>query len=70
MPETEPRSTFSTQEVADILGVHKNTLLNWIKAGKVPDAKRDWKRYRVWTATEIKRLKEFKDNYAQLEINL
>ena len=62
--------TFTTKQAADIVGVHKNTLLNWIKSGKVPDARRDWKRYRIWTVEEIKKLIEFKNNYKQLEINI
>jgi DNA-binding transcriptional MerR regulator len=46
--------TYTTQEVADILGVTKKTLLNWIRSGKVPEPRRDEKNnYRMWTAEDI-----------------
>ena len=68
--ETIAKKTYSTQQVADILEIHKNTLLNWIRSGKVPDAKRDWKRYRVWTEEDVKSLIEYKNDYSQLELRI
>ena len=46
--------TYTTQEVANIVGVTKKTLLNWLKLKKIPEPRRDQKNnYRVWTAAEI-----------------
>jgi len=64
------QETYSTQQVADLLGVHKNTLLNWIRSRKVSDAERDWKGYRVWTGQDVKRLLEFKSKYSQMKLEM
>ncbi len=46
--------TYKTQEVANILGVTKKTLLNWLRAEKVPEPRRnDENNYRIWTAEDI-----------------
>ena len=66
----DERKTFSTKEVADIVGVHKNTILNWIRDGKIPDARRDWKSYRIWTQRDLDRLIEFKNRYHQLDLDI
>jgi len=34
--DTDPVSLLSVSEYASCTGVHKHTVLNWIKAGKVP----------------------------------
>lgn len=64
------KSTYTTQQVADVLEIHKNTLLNWVRAGKVPDAKRDWKKHRVWTDADVRKLIEYKNNYSQMELRI
>jgi excisionase family DNA binding protein len=64
------QKAFTTQEVADIVGVHKNTVLNWVKTGKVPDARRDWKKYRVWSEKDVQRLIECKNKYMQLSLDI
>ena len=49
-----PKLTYTTQEVANIVGVTKKTLLNWLKSNKIPEPIRDEKNnYRVWTAADI-----------------
>jgi DNA-binding transcriptional MerR regulator len=46
--------TYTTQEVANIVGVTKKTLLNWLKSNKIPEPIRDeTNNYRVWTAADI-----------------
>jgi site-specific DNA-methyltransferase (cytosine-N4-specific) len=64
------QETYSTQQVADLVGVHKNTLLNWIRNRKVSDAERDWKGYRVWTGQDVKRLLDFKSKYSQMKLDM
>ena len=49
--------TFSTAFAARELGVSKNTLLRWINIGKVHDVKRDRNGWRVFTETDISRIK-------------
>lgn len=64
------RRDYSTQEVADLIEVHKNTVLNWIRSGKVPDVRRDWKGYRVWNVDDIERMIEFKNRFHQLKLDI
>lgn len=53
--------TYKTQEVADILGVSKKTLLNWLRAEKIPEPGRNGKNnYRVWTAEDIALIQKIK----------
>ncbi len=42
----------STMEVAKQAGVHKDTLLRWLRAGLVPEPSRDRKGWRVFTEDE------------------
>ena len=49
---------YTSQQVANILGVYKRTVFNWEKAGKIPKAKRDpMNNYRYYTDEDIKHLK-------------
>ena len=59
--------TYTTKKVAEIVGVHKNTLLNWIKSGKVQDVNKDWKDYRIWKDEDVERVKEYKSSYRQMK---
>ncbi len=50
---------YTSQQVAETLGIYKRTLLNWEAAGKVPKAKRDpMNNYRYYTKEDIARLKK------------
>ncbi|HOO55546.1 MAG TPA: helix-turn-helix domain-containing protein [bacterium] len=62
--------TYTTRQAADRVGVHKNTLLNWIRAGKVPEVERDWKNHRIWTEQDIEKLIEHKLGYMQLKFEI
>ncbi len=50
---------YSAAEAAQIAGVHKITLLRWIKAGKVPSGVRDRRRWRLFSAEDVERIKTF-----------
>ena len=44
----------STGQVAEILGVTKKTLKNWLKAELIPEPERNpMNRYRCWTLQDI-----------------
>lgn len=60
--------TYTTQEIADLVGVHKNTILNWIKGGKVLDPPRDRNNARIWNARDLKKLVELRDGLEQLPL--
>ena len=56
-------NVISTAQAAKRIGVSKNTLLRWISEGLIPDVKRDWRRWRVWTEEDIQRANAFKQAY-------
>ncbi|HUG54406.1 MAG TPA: helix-turn-helix domain-containing protein [Vicinamibacteria bacterium] len=43
----------TTLEVAHELKVSKQTLLNWLYAGKIPEPPRNGKGYRLWSAARV-----------------
>jgi len=43
----------TTLEVAHELKVSKQTLLNWLYAGKIPEPPRNSKGYRLWSAARV-----------------
>ncbi len=50
---------YNIQEVADELRVHKWTIYNWEKAGKIPKAARDpMNEYRIYTEVDLKKIKK------------
>lgn len=48
----------TTAEVAREIGVSKQTLLNWLYQGKVPEPPRDNRRYRLWSPSRVKLVRE------------
>jgi hypothetical protein len=44
---------FTTLEVASELKVSKQTLLNWLYQGKVPEPPRNKKGYRLWSPSRV-----------------
>jgi predicted site-specific integrase-resolvase len=48
----------TTLQVARDIGVSKQTLLNWLYAGKVPEPPRNRKGYRLWSASRISLVKK------------
>ena len=48
----------TTLEAAHALGVSKQTVLNWLYAGKVPEPPRNPKGYRLWSAARVALVKK------------
>ncbi len=55
-PADRPQHLTST-EVADLLGVTKRTLFNWLKAGKIPQPQRRPNGYFQWTLEDVQLLR-------------
>ena len=53
------KTTYSTKEVTDILGVSPRTLYRWLKAGKIPEPQRDRNQYRIFTKEDVEQIKEY-----------
>ena len=49
----------SITEVAKELGVTPKTITRWEKAGKIKQAKRDWKGWRVYSSKELEEMRGF-----------
>lgn len=47
----------TTLEVAHELNVSKQTLLNWLYAGKIPEPPRNRKGYRLWSSARVSLVK-------------
>ena len=52
--------TYSMTETAKLLGVHRQTMINWIRKGWVRP-KRDYRRYPVFTVLDIESMIEWKN---------
>ena len=49
---------FKSGEVAELLGVTKQTLLNWLRRGLVTEPERNpVTRYRLWTEKDVERVR-------------
>ena len=49
----------SITRVAKELGVTTKTIMRWEKAGKIKQAKRDWRGWRVYSSQEVEQIKSF-----------
>ena len=54
---------YATSDVADRIGVSRNTLLRWIAGGLLADVERDWRGWRVWSDEDVERARAFKEAY-------
>jgi site-specific DNA-methyltransferase (cytosine-N4-specific) len=48
----ETMATYTTRQVADMAGVHKDTLLRWLRDDRLPEPGRDRNGWRVFTSQE------------------
>lgn len=59
--------TFSTGQVAEMIGVHKLTMIRWLLAGRVKEPRRVKQggvELRIWTDRDVERVREYKQkNY-------
>lgn len=49
---------FQIQEVAQMLGVSRQTLQRWFREGKAPDVSRDHRGWRVFNEADVDRLRQ------------
>ena len=48
-----------SQEVADVLGITKRTLMNWLRTNKIQEPERNQaNRYRRWTTQDVERIRQ------------
>jgi len=59
--KTNRRKTYTTRQAAEMIGVSKNTLLNWFKQGKIPEVSRDYNGWRIFTDEDIARIRGYRD---------
>lgn len=59
--------SYSTQEVANLVGIHKNTLKRWLRSELVAEPRHTriaMQNHRVWSERDLERVKKFKEaNY-------
>jgi predicted DNA-binding transcriptional regulator AlpA len=54
---TERPQYLTSTEVADLIGVTKRTLFNWLKSGKIPQPLRRPNGYFQWTLEDVQLLR-------------
>jgi len=48
-----------SQEVADVLGITKRTLMNWLRTKRIQEPERNQaNRYRRWTTQDVERIRQ------------
>jgi excisionase family DNA binding protein len=61
------QDSFSTAEVAKLIGVAKKTVLRWLYAGTLPEPKHETfggVESRIWSAADLERARAYKEqNY-------
>ena len=53
--------TYSTHEVAQTVGVHKETILRWLREGRISEPSRDRNGWRLFTEGDLEKIKSFAD---------
>lgn len=54
----DDESFYTTQEIADLVGVSKSTILNWIKDEKIPMPQRNLQGWRLFSKADLKRIRD------------
>lgn len=55
------RLTYTTHEVADLVGISKRTLLNWLYQEKILEPRRDPRNnYRIWSDHDLRLALEYR----------
>lgn len=54
-------------DVAERLGVTPKTIMRWEKAKKVTRPRRDWRGWRIYDKTDLRRLRDFKETIIIIE---
>lgn len=52
-------SYYTTRQVADMAGIHKDTLLRWLREGRLPEPGRDRNDWRIFTPEEAERVVQY-----------
>ncbi|MBI3484699.1 MAG: MerR family transcriptional regulator [Acidobacteria bacterium] len=59
-------SPLSTKEIAALVGIHRVTLEEWLRKGKVKSPKKvriGGQTYRLWTDLDVERLRTYKERF-------
>ena len=51
--------TYTTRQVADMAGVHKDTLFRWLREGRLPEPSRDRNGWRIFTSEEAEKVVQY-----------
>jgi excisionase family DNA binding protein len=54
----DDQTYYRTAEVCRMLGISRNTLFRWLRAGVLPDVEyRDWRGWRLFTSEQIETMR-------------
>lgn len=54
-----PQEYYQTREVSKIVGIHRDTLLRWLREGRIPEPKRNRNNWRIFSHTDLSGIVEF-----------
>jgi DNA-binding transcriptional MerR regulator len=57
MIKRDGKTYYTAHEVSKLLDVSKKTLFNWERKGLIPKIQRDWRRWRLYTADDVERIR-------------
>lgn len=60
----EENNYFTTQEIADMVGVSKSTILNWIKDRKIPTPQRNLQGWRIFSQSDLGAIRKLMGVYS------
>lgn len=56
----EEKNLYTIQEVANLSGVSKSTLMRWAREGKIKEPARDGRNWRIWTKEGLEEVTVYK----------
>ena len=56
-----PDNRYSTLQAAEKVGVSKETILRWLRAGKIPEPDRDRNGWRIFSESDLKEILRYKN---------
>ncbi|MFA5115689.1 MAG: MerR family transcriptional regulator [Candidatus Omnitrophota bacterium] len=52
------KNTYYIHDVAKMTNMHPNTIRNFIRRGRIPEPKREWNGFRVFTEEDVARIRK------------
>lgn len=61
------RKYYQTKEVSQIAGVHRDTLLRWLREGRIPEPRRNRNNWRIFSESDLNNIVEFTSQVREIQ---